>query len=279
MTESATKQIERLATAIRDMQGQGMKVNKNRLSKYMNEEKGDNISIVTVGKYFDQAIKQVNGSSSKASTSPSIGTAGDKERSELLRFSHDTMGFYFLDSYDALLDETKKNIQAWAALGKKELRDQLCLVLEFEWWKGIGAELAFEERFKKIELVGFERPTAARFTKGFGIEFSWLNVVFRVEYSAEYSDEIDGLDEDDREDSLIETRWDVYWRLMLLDLYLEGEVGDGYHLDDTDAHAEVIDALSPDMVFVSLDSDKGAAINAARLPAGTVAQPAIWEAD
>jgi hypothetical protein len=58
MTESATKQVERLATAIRDMQDQGMKVNKNRLSKYMNEEKGDNISIVTVGKYFDQAMAQ-----------------------------------------------------------------------------------------------------------------------------------------------------------------------------------------------------------------------------
>jgi hypothetical protein len=56
MAESATKQVERLATAIREMQDQGMKVNKNRLSKYMNEEKGDNISIVTVGKYFDGAM-------------------------------------------------------------------------------------------------------------------------------------------------------------------------------------------------------------------------------
>jgi hypothetical protein len=281
MTESATKQVERLATAIREMQGQGMKVNKNRLSKYMNEEKGDNISIVTVGKYFDQAIKQVNGSSSKASTSPSIGTAGDKGKSELLCFSHENARFSPCMSYDALSDEKKKKLQTWTALGEKELIDQLCLALEIDWPEKMERLLGFEERFKKIELIGFERPTAARFTKGFGIEFSRVNIVFRVEYSAEYSDEIDGLDGDELDESLAETRQDVVWRIALFDLNPvrdKRNTGDGYFLENTDSSVEVIDALSPDTVFVSADS-RGWAINAARLPAGTVAQPAIWEAD
>jgi hypothetical protein len=76
MAESATKQVERLATAIRDMQDQGMKVNKNRLCKYMNEEKGDNISIVTVGKYFDQAMKRVKHGSSIDDSPVSAGENG-----------------------------------------------------------------------------------------------------------------------------------------------------------------------------------------------------------
>ena len=81
MAESAVKQIERLATAIREMQDQGMKVNKSRLSSYMNEEKGDGISTVTIGKYFDEAMKRINGDSSIGNVSRSTGTSGEKGKS------------------------------------------------------------------------------------------------------------------------------------------------------------------------------------------------------
>jgi hypothetical protein len=247
MTESATKQIERLATAIREMQDQGMKVNKNRLSKYMNEEKGDNISIVTVGKYFDQAIKQVNGGSSKASTSPSTSTAGDKGRSELLRLyirgaaytQGETSDGEPLEG-DAIFDAMPDVFSLRQAELVKKMQEAMSPTFD--------GDLDFSERFEKIELLGFDGPVAvfsdrkrdmdARFNDvDPKLLLTHLGFIVRVDYSKEVED----LDDDDME----ETRLDL-WHLLMVDLCFDkatlswGELGS--------YGAEVIDSVPDDMV-------------------------------
>jgi hypothetical protein len=231
-----TKQVERLATAIREMQGQGMKVNKNRLSKYMNEEKGDNISIVTVGKYFDQAIKQVDGSSSKASTSPSIGTAGDKGRSELLRLYIEWASYTQGETSDGEPLEGDAIAGAipdgWRSLPKGELIKKLQDVIS----PGFDGDLDFSERFQKIELLGFDGPATVSIDAN-GIHLTHLDFIIQVDYS----DETEDLDEDDMD----ETRLDVH-HLLMVDLCFDeatvnwGELGS--------YGAEVIDSVPDGMV-------------------------------
>jgi hypothetical protein len=234
MTESATKQIERLAIAIREMQGQGMKVNKNRVSKYMNEEKGDNISIVTVGKYFDQAIKQVNGGSSKASTSPSTNTAGEKRRSELLRLYIQSATYTQGETSDgeplegdAIFDAIPDVFSLRQAELVKKIQEAMSPTFD--------GDLDFSERFEKIELLGFDGPVAV--FNDPKLLLTHLGFIVRVDYSKEVED----LDDDDME----ETRLDLYHFLMV-DLCFDkatlswGELGS--------YGPEVIDSVPDDMV-------------------------------
>jgi hypothetical protein len=232
MAETATKQIERLATAIREMQDQGMKVDKNRLCKYMNKKKFDNISIVTVGKYFDQAIKQVNGSSSKASTSPSIGTAGDKGRSELLRLhtsAHYTWGKTSDGEHlegDAIFDA----IPVVFSVRQEELVKKMQEAMN----PTLDGDLDFSERFEKIELLGFDGPVAV-FNDPM-LYLTHLGFIVRVDYSKE----VEGLDDNDME----ETRLDLY-HFLIVDLCFGKATITGELSSDS---PEVIDSVPDDMV-------------------------------
>ncbi len=236
MAENATKQTERLATAIREMQDEGMKVNKSRLSSYMNEEKGDGISTVTIGKYFDKAMKQVNGSSSTGNASPSTGAAGDKGRSELLGLYFKSICYSYGETsegeelqYEAIADAIPSG---WRALPYSQLIKKIQGAISPE----LDGSSNFCERFRNIELLGFYGPSDVFIDAG-GIHCKHLEFIVRVDYT----NEVEGLDEDYMED----TRADLQF-LLCVDLCFEWAT---LHIGETGSFgAEVIDSIPDGMV-------------------------------
>ncbi len=245
MAENAMKQTERLATAIREMQDEGMKVNKSRLSSYMNEEKGDGISTVTIGKYFDKAMKQVNGSSSTGNASPSTGAVGGKGRSELLRLYFEWIWYTEGETSEGEDFQIADAIPSgWRSLPNAQLIKKIQGVISPE----LDGDLDFKERFRKIELLGFDGPSVVSIDAD-GIDLKHIGFIVRVDYS----NEVEGIDEDDMED----TRMDVH-RILFVELSFEK--GWLRWNSTGSSGAEVMDSTPNDMVerhdtYEDLDSE------------------------
>jgi hypothetical protein len=116
MAKGNFDQIQRLASAIIEMQEQGRKVNKSQLSLYINEKKGDGISTVTVGKYFDEAVKQVE--SGLSIETDATDTAFSEE---VVSMDSDKALSMFEEWYDACLEHGIEPEQVVEQVGEMKL--------------------------------------------------------------------------------------------------------------------------------------------------------------